>query len=217
MSFERQRERMIAEQLKARGLTDPRVLAAMLAVPRHRFVEPTHQERAYEDMPLPIGRQQTISQPYMVALMTAALEVRGTPDERVLEVGTGSGYQAAVLGAMGLRVVTIERIPELAACAREVLVSLGLGGQVTVEVGDGTLGWRPEAPYDAILVTAGAPRIPRPLIEQLKPRGRLVLPMGEQQLQALVRLRRLPDRLAEEYLGECRFVRLRGRYGWEDD
>jgi len=214
LDFEEARHRMIAEQLEARGFRDPAVLAAMRQVPRHLFVEPALAERAYEDTPLPIGERQTISQPYMVALMSEALEL--APGARVLEVGTGSGYQAAVLAEMGARVVSLERIPRLAEHAAQVLQVLGYGEQVRVEVGDGTLGWPPGAPYDAIVVTAGAPRIPRPLVEQLAEQGRLVLPMGEDDLQTLVRLRREPAGLVEEYLGECRFVKLLGSFGWEE-
>ena len=214
LDFEEARHRMIAEQLEARGFRDPAVLAAMRQVPRHLFVAPGLAERAYEDTPLPIGERQTISQPYMVALMSEALEL--APGARVLEVGTGSGYQAAVLAEMGARVVSLERIPRLAEHAAQVLQALGYGEQVRVEVGDGTLGWPPGAPYDAIVVTAGAPRIPRPLVEQLAEHGRLVLPMGEDDLQTLVRLRREPAGLVEEYLGECRFVKLLGSFGWEE-
>jgi len=213
LDFARERAQMVAEQLQARGIHDPAVLAAVRRVPRHLFVAPSLQERAYDDTPLPIGERQTISQPYMVALMTQALELKG--GERVLEVGTGSGYQAAVLAELGARVVSLERIPALAARAREVLGALGYLDRVKVEVADGTLGWPAEAPYDAILVTAGAPQIPRPLLEQLTPRGRLVLPMGEEELQTLVRIRPGPRGLVEEYLGECRFVKLLGTYGWE--
>jgi protein-L-isoaspartate(D-aspartate) O-methyltransferase len=205
---------MVTEQLEARGIRDPRVLAAMRLVPRHLFVAPALRERAYDDTPLPIGEHQTISQPYMVALMSEALAL--APGERVLEVGTGSGYQAAVLAELGARVVSLERLPGLARRAREVLGALAYLDRVTVEVADGTLGWPVGAPYDAIVVTAGAPEIPRPLVEQLAARGRLLLPMGEAELQTLVRLRRGAGGLAEEYLGECRFVKLRGSHGWED-
>jgi protein-L-isoaspartate(D-aspartate) O-methyltransferase len=204
---------MVSEQIQARGIHDVAVLAAMLRVPRHFFVEAALRERAYEDTPLPIGERQTISQPYMVALMTAALELRG--GERVLEIGTGSGYQTAVLAELGANVVSVERIPGLAERARLVLGLIGHAG-VRIEVGDGSLGWPDAAPYDAILVTAGAPQIPRPLLDQLAPQGRLVLPMGEDELQSLVRLRRGGMGLIEEYLGECRFVKLRGSYGWEE-
>jgi len=204
---------MVSEQIQARGVRDAAVLDAMRRVPRHFFVEAALRERAYEDTPLPIGERQTISQPYMVALMTQALELRA--GERVLEIGTGSGYQTAVLAALGASVVSVERIPGLAERAREVLRSLG-HGNARIEVGDGGLGWPPDAPYDAILVTAGAPQIPRPLLDQLGQQGRLVLPMGEDELQSLVRLRRGAMGLIEEYLGECRFVKLRGRYGWDE-
>ncbi|MFN8542926.1 MAG: protein-L-isoaspartate(D-aspartate) O-methyltransferase [Candidatus Binatia bacterium] len=215
MDFERARRQMVTEQLEARGLVDPHVLAAMACVPRHRFVGPSLIERAYEDLPLPIGLQQTISQPYMVGLMTAALELT-TAGDRVLEVGTGSGYQAAVLAALGAQVTTVERIPELAARARATLDALGLAERVTVVEGDGTLGWPPWAPYDAIVVTAGGPGIPRPLLRQLGPGGRLVVPVGDEERQELVRLRYRDGRLVEECLGGCRFVKLRGRHGWED-
>jgi protein-L-isoaspartate(D-aspartate) O-methyltransferase len=208
------RARMIAEQLEGRGFSDQAVLEAMRRVPRHLFVEPGLRERAYEDTPLPIGDRQTISQPYMVALMTEALELRG--GERVLEIGTGSGYQAAVLAELGARVVTIERLPALAERARAVLAALGYGERVMVEVGDGSLGFPAGAPYDAILVTAGAPQIPRPLVDQLTVGGRLVLPMGDDDVQTLVRIRRTAHGLEEDCLGDCRFVKLIGSFGWEE-
>jgi protein-L-isoaspartate(D-aspartate) O-methyltransferase len=214
IDFEEARERMVAEQLEARGFDTAAVLAAIRRVPRHLFVDPSLQERAYDDTPLPIGERQTISQPYMVALMTEALEVR--PGARVLEVGTGSGYQAAVLAEMGAHVVTLERIPALGHRAREVLAVLGYADRVTVSVSDGTLGAPAGAPYDGIIVTAGAPRIPRPLVEQLAPGACLVLPMGDDDVQTLVRIRRGAEGLSEEYLGECRFVKLFGSYGWEE-
>ena len=207
---------MVATQLEARGIADVRVLAAMRTVPRHRFVDPSLLERAYDDTPLPIGAEQTISQPYMVALMSEALELpeRGA---RVLEVGTGSGYQAAVLAALGAHGITIERLPVLAAMAHRRLEDLGFGEAMHVEIGDGTEGWEASAPYDAILVSAGAPVIPRPLVRQLAPGGRLVLPIGDRDEQVLVRLRRTADGvLVEEYLGNCRFVELKGVYGWSD-
>ncbi len=213
--YESDRHRMVAAQLAARGIEDARVLEAMRRVPRQAFVPAELQSRAYDDAPLPIGAHQTISQPYMVALMTEALELSDA-GERVLEVGTGSGYQSAVLAELGARVLSLERIPELASRARDVLGRLGYLDRVTVEVADGTLGWRADAPWDAILVTAGAPQIPRPLVEQLRVGGRLVLPMGEEELQTLVRIRRGPDGIAEEYLGECRFVKLLGSQGWEE-
>src|SRR5262245_5750354 len=214
LDFAQARERMVLDQLEARGIRDDRALAALRRVPRHLFVDAGLAERAYDDSPLPIGERQTISQPYMVALMTEVLALR--PGECVLEIGTGSGYQTAVLAEQGARVVSIERIPALAERARNVLGKLGYLDRVRVELGDGTHGWPEAAPYDAIVVTAAAPNIPRPLIAQLTPGGRLVLPMGEEELQALVRLRRTPGGLVEEYFGECRFVKLRGTYGWED-
>jgi protein-L-isoaspartate(D-aspartate) O-methyltransferase len=215
LDFERERDRMVVEQLEARGIQSPSVLAAIRRVPRHRFVDPALSERAYEDTPLPIGERQTISQPYMVALMTEILAPE--PGDRVLEIGTGSGYQAAVLAELGVRVITMERFAELADRARRILDALGYGDRVTVVVGDGSLGWPEAAPYDGIVVTAGSPGIPRPLVEQLAPGASLVLPIGEEELQTLVRLRRAPDgRLIEECFGECRFVKLRGSYGWED-
>jgi protein-L-isoaspartate(D-aspartate) O-methyltransferase len=213
LDFARERERMVAEQLEARGIHDEAVLEAMRRVPRHLFVDESLHERAYDDTPLPIGEQQTISQPYMVALMTEALGP--SPGAKVLEVGTGSGYQAAVLAELAVRVVSLERIPVLAERARRLLAMLGYDG-VRVETADGTLGWPPDAPYDGILVAAGAPQIPRPLVEQLAAEGRLVLPMGEDDLQSLVRIRRDGSGLVEDYFGECRFVKLRGSYGWEE-
>jgi protein-L-isoaspartate(D-aspartate) O-methyltransferase len=213
--LDRARQEMVEQQLAARGITSRRVLGAMRRVPRELFVPSELRERAYDDVPLPIGEGQTISQPYMVALMSEAV---GLPEAggRVLEIGTGSGYQAAVLAAMGAHVVTIERVPELATRARRTLHALGLEERVHVTVGDGTLGVPQEAPYDGILVTAGAPQIPRPLLAQLTPLGALVLPIGEEDVQTLVRLGRGPEGLQEEYLGACRFVKLHGAYGWEE-
>jgi protein-L-isoaspartate(D-aspartate) O-methyltransferase len=207
------RKRMVEEQLVSRGINDPRVLRAMANVPRHLFLESEFWDRAYEDHPLPIGADQTISQPYMVALMVEALELKGT--ERVLEVGSGSGYAAAVLGELCAEVFTVEAVEELALKARALLSSLGYRN-VSVLSGDGTLGWEEHAPYDAAIISAAAPCIPRPLLEQLKIPGRLVFPMGEKELQTLVRIRKDAAGIREEYLGECLFVQLKGRYGWED-
>jgi protein-L-isoaspartate(D-aspartate) O-methyltransferase len=215
MAFDREREEMVAGQLAARGIRDPRVLDAMRHLPRHRFVPPELVGHAYDDTPLPIGERQTISQPYIVALMSEALAL---PDAggRVLEIGTGSGYQAAVLATMGARVLSVELVPALAVRARAVLAELELGDRVRVVEGDGTLGVADDAPYDGIMVTAGAPQIPRPLLSQLAPGGNLVLPIGEQDVQTLVRLRRGEQGLIEDYLGECRFVKLHGAYGWDE-
>ena len=215
MTFERERDEMVVRQLEARGIRDERVLEAMRQVPRHRFVDAALIEHAHDDSPLPIGEHQTISQPFMVALMSEALELHGE-SPRVLAIGTGSGYQAAVLATMGAGVLTIERIPQLEARAQAVLADIGLDARVRVIQGDGTLGWPDEAPYDGIVVTAGAPQIPRPLLAQLALGGCLVLPMGEEDVQTLVRLRRGAQGLTEEYLGDCRFVKLRGAYGWSE-
>jgi protein-L-isoaspartate(D-aspartate) O-methyltransferase len=207
------RERMVQEQLMSRGINDSRVLRAMAKVPRHLFVKGELWDRAYEDHPLPIGANQTISQPYMVALMAEALELTGS--ERVLEVGTGSGYAAAVLSELCAEVFSIKTVGELALKARTRLSSLGCRN-VSVLVGDGTLGWEEHSPYDAVVISAAAPCIPRPLLEQLKIPGYLVFPMGVQELQTLVRIRKDREGIREEYLGECHFVKLTGRFGWED-
>jgi protein-L-isoaspartate(D-aspartate) O-methyltransferase len=206
------REHMIQEQLVKRGLTDPLVLAAMSRVPRHLFVEESLRDRAYDDHPLPIGEGQTISQPYMVALMAETLKL--AESEKVLEVGTGSGYLTAVLAEQDVQVCSIELSERLAERARVILHALGYYN-VTVHIGDGTLGWPAEAPFDAIVVGAAAPCLPRPLLNQLRLGGRLIVPMGEEELQTLVRVWREPQGLREEYFGECRFVKLSGAYGWE--
>jgi len=203
---------MVETQIRARGVTDPRVLAAMSKVPRHRFIPKALWEQAYNDYPLPIGEDQTISQPYIVALMTEALELAGP--EKVLELGTGSGYQAAVLAELAQEVYTIERLPALARVAQQVLEFLGYTN-VRVRVADGTLGWAEAAPFEAILVTAGAPQVPGPLVEQLAMGGRLVIPVGDRYTQTLTRVRRTPEGLKHEYLGGCRFVKLIGKHGWQ--
>jgi len=212
VNFERARARMVEEQLVNRGISDPLVLAAMARVERHRFVDEALQVRAYEDKPLPIGARQTISQPFMVGLMTQALELCGA--ERVLEIGTGCGYQTAVLAELAASVFSIERISTLAGAARRLLDRLGYYN-IAIRVGDGTLGWAEDAPFDAIVVTAGTPQVPRPLVAQLRSGGRLVFPIGEEELQTLVRIRKDESGLREEYFGDCRFVKLVGRYGWE--
>lgn len=205
---------MVERQVRAKGVADPLVLDAMLQVPRHRFVEEALQAQAYSDFPLPIGEKQTISQPYTVGLMTEALQLRG--GERVLEIGTGSGYQAAVLARIAARVYTVERIPALARRARQTLDALGCH-HVNVKVSDGTVGWEEEAPFDGIIVTAGAPAVPRGYLDQLAPGGRLVIPVGDRGAQLLKRFVRTgDDTFSEETLQDCRFVPLLGKDGWND-
>jgi len=213
VNYLKAREQMVQEQLVSRGIKDPRVLRAMAKVPRHLFLESELWDQAYEDHPLPIGAHQTISQPYMVALMVDALALKGT--ERVLEVGTGSGYAAAVLSELCAEVFSVEAVEELASKARTLLSHLGYTN-VSVLLGDGTLGWEEHSPYDAVVISAAAPGIPRPLIEQLRIPGYLVFPMGEKELQTLVRVRKDTEGIREEYLGDCHFVKLTGKYGWED-
>ncbi len=202
---------MVQEQLVARGIKDPRVIEAMLKVPRHLFVEEALANRAHDDRPLPIGQKQSISQPYMVALMTEALELKG--DEKVLEIGTGSAYQTAILAELARNVFSIEKIRTLATRARTILDQLQYYN-IAIHVGDGTLGWSDHAPFDAILVTAGSPTLPQPLVEQLALGGRLVIPLGDERSQVLKRVRRTSSGFEEEQLGECRFVKLWGKYGW---
>jgi protein-L-isoaspartate(D-aspartate) O-methyltransferase len=206
------RENMVQSQLIPRGIRDPKVLAAMRKVPRHLFVEEALRSQAYGDFPLPIGEQQTISQPYIVAFMTEALELTGT--EKVLEIGTGCGYQAAILAEIVPQVYSIERLPELAAKARRTLEALRYFN-VKIKVGDGTLGWPEEAPFDAIIVTAAAPGIPRPLLDQLAVGGRLIIPVGDRFTQTLDVVHKTPEGLKHDYRGGCRFVKLIGTYGWD--
>jgi protein-L-isoaspartate(D-aspartate) O-methyltransferase len=201
-----QRERMLAEQLAARGIRDERVLAAMRKVPRHRFVQASEASHAYEDRPLPIGHGQTISQPYIVAYMSQALELSG--DERVLDVGTGSGYQAAILGELAREVWSIEIVAPLAASAGERLSALGYQN-VHVRCGDGYLGWPEHAPYDAILVAAAPDHVPQPLVDQLALGGRMILPVGKSE-QDLVLLRKTPTGIVQEDVLPVRFVPMTG-------
>ncbi len=210
--FERERERMVEEQLVRRGITDQRVLAAMRRVPRHLFVEEALRDRAYGDHPLPIGEQQTISQPYIVALMTSLLELRG--DEKVLEVGTGSGYQTAVLAEVARRVCSIERLPALATRARALLERLGYTS-VWIRVGNGTLGWADEAPFDRILVAAAGPQVPPPLFEQLAEGGRMVIPIGVPTGQRLTLVEKAGGQQRVRTCGDCAFVKLVGKYAFE--
>jgi protein-L-isoaspartate(D-aspartate) O-methyltransferase len=205
------RERMVRTQLTARGVTDQRVLDAMGEIPRHLFVPAGSAHQAYDDRPLPIGEGQTISQPYMVAVMTQVLGVQ--PDDHVLEIGTGSGYQTAILARLARDVISIERHAPLADRARDVLTGLEIQN-VTVIVADGTEGWPPAAPYDRVLVTAGAPSVPESLQQQLAPGGRLAIPVGPAGLQHLTIIDRTADGF-ETRLGEaCVFVPLVGRHGW---
>src|SRR5207245_8896862 len=196
---------MVGEQLKRRGITDARVLDAMRHIPRHRFVEEGLAHSAYEGHPLPIGEGQTTSQPYIVALMTSLLGLTG--QEKVLEVGTGSGYQTAVLGALARRVCSIERLPRLAERARATLEALGVAN-VWIRVGNGALGWPDEAPFDRILVAAGGPSVPPPLVEQLADGGRLVLPVGSAEDQVLTVVERAGGETRTRQCGECKFVKL---------
>jgi protein-L-isoaspartate(D-aspartate) O-methyltransferase len=207
------RRRMVDEQVIARGVQDRRVIDAMLKVPRHKFVEEALEAKAYQDAPLPIGEKQTISQPYMVAVMSEALALDGS--ETVLEVGTGSGYQAAVLALLAQRVFSLERIPALARRARKVLDECGFG-KVNIRVADGTCGWQDQAPFDAIVVTAGAPDVPQVYLDQLGVGGRLVIPVGEWESQVLMRITRTGEReFSEERMLGCRFVPLIGQHGWQ--
>lgn len=209
--FRELRRQMVQDQVRGRGIADERVLQAMLAVPREEFVSVIQQDDAYEDRPLPIGCGQTISQPYTVAFQCAALQLQG--DERVLEIGTGSGYAAAVLSLLSGEVFTVERIPDLAAQAEATLDRLGYSN-VQVFTANGTLGLPAHAPYDAIVVTAGGNELPQPLVEQLAPGGRMVIPLGDAYAQEMHRFTKLDHQLKRENLGEFAFVPLIGEYGW---
>jgi len=204
---------MVRDQIERRGIRDPRVLEAMRAVPRHLFVAGHDQPAAYEDTPLPIGCQQTISQPYIVAFMTEALELSGA--EKVLELGTGSGYQTAILACLTQSVLSIERIPELAERARERLGGLGIDNAEVV-IGDGTTGYPDRLAFDAVLITAGTPAVPQPLLEQLAPGGRLLAPVGGRSVQELELWRRTPTGFEHRGLTAVVFVPLIGAHGWKD-
>jgi protein-L-isoaspartate(D-aspartate) O-methyltransferase len=206
------RQRMVKDQIVWRGVSEPRLLAVMEEVPRHRFVDVADLAWAYADGPLPIGAMQTMSQPYIVAFMTDQLQLGGT--ETVLEVGSGCGYQAAVLGRMAARVHTIELIPELAALARKNLALLGYDN-VEVHVGDGSIGWADASPYDAILVAAAAPKVPQPLLDQLKDGGRLVVPVGAGGHQTLECWKRNGEKFESRECLEVSFVPLKGKFGWK--
>lgn len=206
-------QRMVEEQLIPRGINDQKTLQVMGTVPRHLFVEDAMQARAYGDHPLPIGSGQTISQPYIVALMTQALELQG--HERILEIGTGSGYQAAILSRICERVYTIERIDSLLGKARRIFDRLRYHNIVS-RIDDGTIGWPDQAPFDAILVTAGGPKIPEPLVQQLADPGRLVIPVGNQQEQELQLLTKKDGDISIRTIEQVRFVNLIGIHGWQD-
>jgi len=208
------RARMVDEQIRGRGIRDERLLKAMNLVPRHLFVEEGFSARAYGDHALPIGEKQTITQPFMVAFMIERLALRGT--EKVLEIGSGSGYQSAVLSLLAERVFCIERLARIAARARRLLDDFHCAN-VVVRVGDGTLGWPDEAPFDAIISGAAGPSVPRPLLNQLKPGGRLIMPVGsEYEDQQIVLVRRTGRGFEKEMLGPCRFVKLLGKEGWKE-
>ena len=213
MKYDRLRHDMVEKQIEARGISDPAVLIAMRRVPRHLFVSEALMDQAYSDFPLPIGEQQTISQPFIVAEMTQALGLAA--GDRVLEIGTGSGYQAAVLAQIAYRVYTIERIHSLYVKTRKLFDQLGYHNIVT-RYSDGTSGWKDESPFDAIIVTAGAPEIPAVLVNQLAIGGRMVIPVGDQHAQDLIKLVRDEKGIHKTNLGGCRFVKLVGEHGWSD-
>lgn len=207
------REKMVAQQLIPRGIHDPKVLQAMRKVPRHLFVDEALYDQAYGDYPLPIGWGQTISQPYVVALMTQELELKG--DEKVLEIGTGSGYQAAILAEIVKKVYSIERVSALIPRTKKILSELGYNN-IFIRVDDGTFGWEKEAPFDAIIVTAASPDIPQPLIKQLSDNGgRLVIPVGDEYSQDLIKVTKINGKIKKENKGGVRFVKLIGEHGWK--
>jgi protein-L-isoaspartate(D-aspartate) O-methyltransferase len=207
------RRQMVDEQIRSRGIRDPRVLEAMEQVPRERFVPPENRDEAFNDRALPIAWNQTISQPYMVAVMTDCLKLE--PHHRVLEIGTGSGYQTAILARLAAEVYTIERISPLVDSARELLISLGVEN-VRYRCGDGSLGWPEAAPFDRIIVTAGAPRVPEALPRQLAEGGRLVIPVGGEQKQTLIIVESIRGRIVEHPRLGCRFVKLIGDQAWRE-
>jgi protein-L-isoaspartate(D-aspartate) O-methyltransferase len=211
--FSLPRERMVRELIERRGVKDPRVLAAMREVPRHLFVRSHIQDQAYVDHALPIGAAQTISQPYVVARMSELLDVQ--PEHKVLEIGTGSGYQTAILARLARWVYSLERIPELAHQAIHRMRQLGIVN-IKIQVFDGTVGWSEVAPFDRILVTAGAPEAPKPLLDQLSPKGKLLIPEGNREAQNLVLYERLARGIRRRELDAVAFVPLVGRFGWEE-
>ncbi len=207
------REKMVKDQLVARGIKNKRVLQVMGKIPRHLFIEEALAGEAYNDHPVPIGEKQTISQPYIVALMTEALELKR--DDNTLEIGTGSGYQTAILAELSSRVYTIERIEFPLMNARKILAKLGYTN-ILFKIFDGTTGWRKYAPFDTIMVTAGAPDLPKPLIDQLADNGRMVIPIGDRYSQEMIKIIRKGKSLKQKNLGGCRFVNLIGIHGWQD-
>jgi len=212
--FKKERLAMVEDQLRRRGIHDQRVLEAMAKIPRHSFVSPEYQAAAYEDRPLPIGEGQTISQPYMVAVMTQSLELTG--GERVLEIGTGSGYQTATLAELAKTIFTVERIQVLIQRAQKVLQNLGYENIFFLH-GDGTKGWREDSPFEGIIVTAGAPEVPQMLTSQLADGGRLVIPVGPRYTQTLYKVTRKGNRFMEEDITGCVFVPLLGDFGWKEE
>lgn len=210
-NFDKERRIMVDKQLFKRGITNKRLLEAFENVPRHKFVQEDQQHMAYGDHPLPVGEGQTISQPYIVALMTDALEL--TKDDKVLEIGTGSGYQAAILAELAKEVYSIERIENLAISAKKVLEDLNYHN-IHIKVSDGTLGWDDKSPFDAIIVTAASPVIPDSLTGQLKTGGRMIIPVGDMRTQDLIKIVKTEKELEKTNLGGCRFVPLRGEKGW---
>lgn len=210
--FRLAREKMVKNQLIARGIKDEGVLKAMTKVPRHIFIEEALSGEAYNDHPVPIGEKQTISQPYIVALMTEALELTGV--EKTLEIGTGSGYQTAILAELSSRVYTIERVKSLLVHARKLLAEIGYDN-ILFKAFDGTLGWSEYAPFDAIIVTAGAPSIPKPLLGQLADNGRMIIPVGDKYNQELILIRKRGGLIEQKSFGGCRFVNLVGVHGWQ--
>lgn len=209
-----QRRKMIEEQLLDRGIKDLAVMEVMSRVPRHLFVNTSLQHRAYGDCPLPIGENQTISQPYIVALMTQALQLKG--EERILEIGTGSGYQTAILAELASQVFTIERIKPLAKKTKGLLEGLGYEN-IVYKAFDGTYGWRDQSPFDAILISASTPEVPIALIEQLADKGRLVAPVGGRETQDLVVITKHGDRVIKRKMGSCKFVPLIGKFAWPEE
>jgi protein-L-isoaspartate(D-aspartate) O-methyltransferase len=212
IDYQDTRKKMVEEQLIRRGINDPKVLAAMLKVPRHLFVGEAMDHKAYTDNPLPIGEGQTISQPYMVAIMSQSLNIR--KGEKVLEIGTGSGYQAAVLAEMGAKVFTIERVEGLFSRARRLLDELKYH-TIAMKYGDGTIGWAEHSPYDRIIVTAGSPEVPKAYWEQLAEGGRIAIPVGDIHVQSLVLLDKVGGKQVKSEVCGCVFVPLIGKYGWQ--